>query len=1047
MTFPAWPDASAHAMEEGLLQTWQREGLFQHTREATRGAEPFVFYEGPPTANGRPGIHHVFSRTIKDLICRFQTMQGRDVTRIAGWDTHGLPVEIEVEKQLDLSGKRDIEKYGVAEFNALCRESVFRYQSEWERLSDRIGYWLDYDNPYVTCTNDYIESVWWILSRLHQRDLLYRGHRVLPYCPRCGTVLSSHELALGYEDVTTNSIYLTFPLADDPSRQLLVWTTTPWTLLANVAVAVHPELEYGEYQVEETRYILATARDNLPVSHAKGAGTFADIGPVRTFPGRDLVGSKYQRPLEVVPLSEDQRCREVIAAEFVSADDGSGLVHIAPAFGADDHAAGREHGLALIRPVAADGTVTGSEWPDIEGQSVTAKSTNDTIIQRLKQDGRWHLTEPHKHTYPHCWRCRHPLIYYARDSWFVRTSAAKGHMLEHNRAVGWHPPEVGSGRFGEWLENNVDWALSRDRYWGTPLPVWVCEDDPEHVKVIGSYQELAEHWGRPLPESFDPHKPFIDDYQWACECGGTMRRTPEVIDTWFDSGSMPFAQWHYPFEHTEEFEQHFPADFICEGVDQTRGWFYSLLAIATTAFDSSAYRNVVVNEMVLDADGQKMSKSRGNVVDPWDVIERFGADTVRTYLLASSQVWFPKRFDERAVPEVAGGFFDTLKNTYRFFALYAGEWKPGGDTGAPILVDRWLDSRLNATIARVTEAWSGYDVTAGVRAIMEFVIDDLSNWYVRINRNRFWAPDAEADPVALDTLYRSLVTVSRLIAPSAPFIGDWIHRALVGTSVHLARFPVAEGERDEGLELAMDAARRVASLARAGREEANLKVRQPVARLQVAVPRAVPRETFRTLFPLIEHEVNVKRVELVDSDTDLVRLRGKPNFRSLGKRFGKHTPVVAKAAARLAPEQLRALEEGGCATLEVDGEAIEYLSEDVTVERDVTSEWVVQSGGPFVAALDPELSDELRREGMAREVVHRVQRLRKEAGYDYTTRIAIALDGAEEVLAAVNAHAGFVSGETLARRLDVGKRAAEPDVEADVAIDGTTVTVGIQRFE
>ena len=526
-----------------------------------------------------------------------------------------------------------------------------------------------------------------------------------------------------------------------------------------------------------------------------------------------------------------------------------------------------------------------------------------------------------------------------------------------------------------------------------------------------------------------------------------MRRTPEVIDTWFDSGSMPFAQWHYPFQHKEKFEQHFPADFICEGVDQTRGWFYSLLAIATTAFDSSAYRNVIVNEMVLDAAGQKMSKSRGNVVDPWDVIERFGADTVRIYLLASSQVWFPKRFDDRAIPEVAAGFFDTLKNSYRFFALYAGEWTPGGETGDPLLVDRWLDSRLNATITQVTEAWAGYDVTAGVRAIMEFVVDDLSNWYVRINRNRFWAPDAEADPVALDTLYRALVAVSRMIAPAAPFVGDWLHRALAGTSVHLARFPTPETERDQDLELAMDAARRLVSLARACREEANLKVRQPVARLQVVVPREVPREMFQTLFPLIQREINVKVVELVDSDTDLVRLQAKPNFRSLGKRFGKRTPAVARAAARLTPEQLRTLEEGGAAILEVDGEAIEYLSEDVAVEREVTSEWVVQSDGPYVAALDPELTDDLRREGMAREVVHRVQRLRKEAGYDYTTRIVIALDGAEEVLEAVGAHSKFVAGETLARQIDVGKRATAPDVEADVAIYGTTITVGIRRFE
>ena len=1047
MSFPSWPEGDASALEQTVLERWQSEGLFRQTMEATRGGEPFVFYEGPPTANGRPGIHHVFSRAIKDHFCRFQTMQGRDVTRIAGWDAHGLPVEIEVEKQLDLKDKRGIESYGVAEFNALCRESVFKYQSEWERLSDRIGYWLDYDSPYITCTNEYIESVWWVLRQLYDKGLLYRGHRVLPYCPRCGTVLSSHELALGYETVTTNSIYVTFPLADDPTRVLVVWTTTPWTLVSNVAVAVNPDLEYGEYDIDGTKYILATARAHLPVSAAKGAASFADHEPLRTFPGRELVGQTYVRPLEISALPEDAASRVVIAAPFVSADDGSGMVHIAPAFGADDHAAGREHGLAMIRPVAADGTFQGTDWQEIEGELVTAKETNDRIIQRLKQDGRWHLTRPHTHTYPHCWRCRSPLIYFARDSWFVRTSSVKDRMLALNDTVGWHLPEVGRGRFGEWLENNVDWALSRDRYWGTPLPVWVCDAEPEHVTVIASYQELQDRWGRPLPGDFDPHKPYIDDYTWACDCGGTMRRTPEVIDTWFDSGAMPYAQWHYPFENAEQFEQHFPADFICEGVDQTRGWFYSLLAIATTVFDSEAYRNVVVNELVLDAEGQKMSKSRGNVVDPWDTIERFGADTVRVYLLASSQVWLPKRFDMRAIPEVAGGFFDTLKNTYRFFALYAGEWQPGERPGDRTLIDRWLEGRLQATIDRVYETWSAYDVTAGIRALMEFVVDDLSNWYVRVNRQRFWAPDSTADPVALDALYRALVTVSRLLAPAAPFASDWIHRSLTGGSVHLVPFPEPGGPRDEQLESAMDAARQVSSLARAGREEANLRVRQPVARMQVAVPASVPQDTFRQLFPLIQREVNVKAIELVESDAALVRLRAKPNYRSLGKRYGKQTPAVAKATSRLSADQLRDLEEGRPAGLEVDGERIEYLPEDVVVERDVASEWHVQSSGPFVAALDPDLSDVLKQEGVAREVVHRIQRLRKQAGYDYTTRIALSLDGAENVLSAVDAHREFVSGETLARRLDLGQLAEDPDLQEEVGIDGAMVTVGLRRYE
>ncbi|HZN97337.1 MAG TPA: class I tRNA ligase family protein, partial [Gemmatimonadales bacterium] len=529
MAFPAWPDLTPHELEQRQLALWKEEQLFRRTVEARREGPPFVFYEGPPTANGRPGIHHVFSRTIKDLVCRFHAMQGESVTRIAGWDTHGLPVEIEVEKELKLSGKKDIERFGVEEFNRRARKSVFKYQKEWEELSDRIGYWLDYEHPYITCSNDYIESVWWLLQRLHQRKLLYPGHRVLPYCPRCGTVLSSHELAQGYETVTTNSVYVTFPLEADPSRQLLVWTTTPWTLLSNVAVAVHPELEYGEYAVGDRRIVLATSRASLPSSAQKGAPSFAELGPLRTFKGSELVGQRYRRPLEVVPLTEERKSRLVIGAKFVTAEDGSGLVHLAPAFGADDFQAGIDHGLGLVRPVAPDGTFTGTNWPEIEGRLVTARETNDLIIQRLKQEGRWHLTQPHTHTYPHCWRCSSPLIYYARDSWFVRTSAVKDRMLELNRQVDWHPPEVGSGRFGEWLENNVDWALSRDRYWGTPLPVWVCDRDPADVEVIGSYAELAKRWGQSLPADFDPHKPFIDHYTWPCRCGGTMRRTPEVI--------------------------------------------------------------------------------------------------------------------------------------------------------------------------------------------------------------------------------------------------------------------------------------------------------------------------------------------------------------------------------------------------------------------------------------------------------------------------------------------------------------------------------------
>ncbi|MGE5093252.1 MAG: isoleucine--tRNA ligase [Bacillota bacterium] len=1047
MPFRPWPDLSPAELEQEQLAQWKAEGLFRQTIEATRGGEPFVFYEGPPTANGRPGIHHVFARTIKDLICRFRSMQGRSVTRIAGWDTHGLPVEIEVEKELALSGKRDIERFGVAEFNARARSSVLRYQSEWEELSDRIGYWLDYDRPYVTYSNDYVETVWWLLHRLRERDLLYRGHRVLPYCPRCGTVLSSHELAQGYETVTTNSVYLTFPLAGEAGRELLVWTTTPWTLLSNVALAVNPEMEYGEYLVGGRRIVLAAARASLPSSAAKGAPTFAEIGAERTFPGSELVGLRYARPFDAVPLPEGAVSEVVVPGAFVTAADGSGVVHMAPAFGADDYAAGQEHGLALVRPVAADGTFTGTSWPGLDGRLVTARETNDLIVQRLKELGRWHLTVPYTHSYPHCWRCSSPLIYYARDSWFVRTSAIKSRMIELNAAVDWHPPEIGAGRFGEWLENNVDWALSRDRYWGTPLPVWVCERDAAHVEVIGSYARLAERWGKPLPADFDPHKPFIDAYEWPCGCGGTMRRTPEVIDTWFDSGSMPYAQWHYPFEHQEEFAAHFPADYICEGVDQTRGWFYSLLAIAAGAFDQPAYRHVIVNELVLDADGQKMSKSRGNVVNPWDAIAEFGADTIRLYLVASSQVWLPKRFDRRTIPEVAGGFFNTLRNTYEFFRRYADGVPTAAPGAGDTLADRWIRSRLQAAVDEVTAAWAGYDVTAGARAIMDFVVDDLSNWYVRTNRARFWAPDRDADPAAVAALRDALVTVSRLLAPAAPFASDWLHRAIEGTSVHLAPFPAAGGERDAALETAMDAVRRLASLARAAREEARLRVRQPLRRMQVAVPAAARGPAFDELLALLRAEVNVRDVEVALSDTSLVRLRARANFRSLGRRFGKRTPEIAAACAGLEPDALRALEGGRAVTLDVGGEGVEILPEDVVVEREVTSDWIVQSDGPFVVALDPALDDELRAEGIARELVNRVQRVRKDAGYEFTTRIALSIDGDPRLLDAARAHAGFIRDETLARALHVGARASSADLEQEAEVEGMQVVLGVERSD
>ncbi len=1044
------PGVRGAELEDDLLRVWRAEGLFRKTLEQTASAAPFVFYEGPPTANGRPGIHHVFSRTIKDLVCRYHTMLGESVTRIAGWDTHGLPVEIEIEKDLNLSGKTDIETFGVAEFNRRSRESVFRYKSDWEALSERIGYWLDYERPYVTYTNNYIESVWWLLRQLADKDLLYQGHKVLPYCTRCGTALSSHELAQGYASHKSPSIYVLFRIANGAGgpRHLLVWTTTPWTLPSNTAIAVHPEFRYVELDVDGTHVIVEQSiAAGKVVAGATRGQPLGSYPVVAEYAGRDLVGWRYQQLLDAVPIDESQALR-VVAGDFVTSEEGTGLVHMAPAFGADDYAAMQRDHLAFVNPVDPNGRFAGTHWPELNGLSVF--EANAVIAARLDAEGKLfgrYQPTGYEHSYPFCWRCDSPLIYYARESWFVRTTAFKDRMIEFNNATDWNPPEVGSGRFGEWLENNVDWALSRDRYWGTPLPVWVCDRNNAHRITIGSYAELAEHWGGPLPEDFDPHKPYIDEYEFACDCGGIMRRVPEVIDAWFDSGAMPYAQWHYPFEGTDEFSAHFPADFICEGLDQTRGWFYSLLAIAAGVSDEMAYRHVIVNGLVLDAESRKMSKRLGNVVDPFAAVEQHGADAVRLYLLASGNVWHTKRFDPSLIPEVSLGFLNQLRNMYDFFALYADEWMPEGAPAAgEQLIDRWMLSRLDGVVEAVRAAWSRYDVTAGVREIMQFCDVDLSNWYVRVNRARFWAPDATADRAALATLHTSLVTVCRLLAPAAPFLSDAVHRRLTNESVHLARFPEPRGVRSASLEHATDAVRRLASLARAARETGGLRVRQPVARLRVAVPENVRGASFEQLLDILRTEVNVKSIEIVESDEDLVRLRAKPNFRSLGKVYGKDTPRAATASARLSREQLQRLEAGDAQEIEADGDRFVYRPEDVVVEREVRTHWLVQSDGPYVAALDPDLTDELKQEGVAREVVNRVQRLRKEAGYDYDTRIEVGVTGSDGILAATEAFAGLITRETLAKRVDVGSDLHRSDVTERVSIDGRDAVISLKRF-
>ena len=1063
---PLPPERPADEVERELLARWGDERLFEASLAAREGAPRWVFFEGPPTANGKPGIHHVFARTIKDLFCRHRAMKGFRVDRKAGWDTHGLPVEIEVEKALGISGKQDIERVGVAEFNARCRESVWRYREDWEKLSNRIAFWLDYEHAYVTYHNAYVESVWWALSVLHERELLYLGHKILPYCPRCGTALSSHEVAQGYEDVEDPSVHLQLPLREHGphgERRILVWTTTPWTLVSNAALAVSPDLAYAELERKKgasPTVILAEAR----VSAVLGADWADRWDVVETFPGTALVGARYQRPLDW--MAYDEGAHElVVAADFVSADDGTGVVHLAPAFGADDYQAGQQHGLAFLQPVNARGEFP-AELPLVGGMFV--KAADAVIIEELKRRGMLWKEGRLTHSYPHCWRCKTPLLYYARSSWFVRTTAFKDAMIARNARVNWNPSEMGAGRFGSWLENNIDWAISRDRYWGTPLPVWVCDAEATHREVIGSFARLAERTGRPLGDDFDPHKPHIDGYTWPCAaCDGTMRRVPEVIDTWFDSGSMPFAQWHFPFENREEFAQQYPGDFIAEGVDQTRGWFYSLLAIATGLGDAlhtadgggqtadggvaEPYRAVVVNDLVLDASGQKMSKTRGNTVDPWSVIERHGADAVRLFLVASSQIWVPRRFDEQVIRETAGRFLVTLKNIYNgIFAQYANfGWSPSAADPALAdrpLLDRWILSRLTAVEAQVDAELQRFDATAGSRALMEFVTEDVANWYVRLSRARFYEVDAADNRAAFATLHEVLAVVSRLLAPFAPFVSDWIHRALTGTSVHLADFVRgAAPARDAALEAAMAEVRALATLGRAAREEAGIKVRQPVARL-VCVAGDAPAALLYALVPLLATELNVKAVEFLGSADTLVSLEAKANFRSLGKKWGKETPLAAQAVSALHSATLMAFERGEPIRLTVGGHSHPLDADDLTVVRKASGALVVSQDGVRFAAIDPVLTDALRREGLARELVSRVQRFRKESGLQVSDRIALWVAGPAALHEAVDAHRGWICDETLTLHLHVAATVG-PDVPSGTTadLDGVPVSLALQK--
>ncbi len=1012
---PVDPAQSFPELEQQVLARWRERDVFRESIRRREGRELYSFYDGPATANGRPGSHHVLARVYKDVFPRYRTMRGYYVPRKGGWDTHGLPVELEVEKELGFHSKEDIERYGVAEFNAKCRSSVMRYIDEWNELTERVGHWIDTDDAYVTLQDDYIESVWWSLKQVFDKGLLTEGHKVVPYCTRCGTALSSHEVSLGYKDTLDPSVYVKFPLRDDPSVALLAWTTMPWTLVPQAALAVDPEVTYARARLREDRLILAEAL----VERVLGEG--AEIE--ERMPGSALLGLRYETPFPPV-ADYGERGHTVLAGDFVSIDDGTGVVHTAAAFGEDDYRLATENGLTIHNPVRRDGT-----FDERAGQfaDMYVRDADAPIIEALRASGRLFKATQFEHSYPHCWRCDTPLIYYAKTSWYVRTTERKQELLAANEAVDWHPEHIKHGRFGKWLENNVDWALSRERYWGTPLPIWRADDG--EVVCVGSREELRE-LGAEVPD--DLHRPYVDEVSFERD-GKTFRRVPDLIDVWWDSGCMPFAQFHAPFENQELYEQRFPADYICEALDQTRGWFYSLLAISTLLEGRSSFETVLCLGLILDEEGQKMSKSKGNVVVPWDVLDTHGADAFRWYYFTSKQPWDGYRFSLDAVGEGVRQFLKTLWNTYGFFVLYANVNDVEGEAELTDL-DRWILSRLHATTEHVIERLDDYDTTFAGRAIAELV-DDLSNWYVRRSRRRFW----DGDPAAFETLHTCLVTIAKLLAPLTPFVADAIYENLDGSepSVHLTDFP-EPGERDELLEWQMAVARDAVELGRAARAHGKLKVRQPL-REAVVVAADREHEAIERFEAIVREELNVKSVRYVSEANELGRFELKPNYRTLGPRFGKLMPQAAAAVAALDPTRLRTGEEVG---LNVEGQEHVIGPDDVQVVLQPLEGYQVERSGTHAVALELELDDELRREGLAREVVHAIQAARKSAGLNVEDRIALTLGGDEALLEAARAHEDYVTRETLAVELEYD--GASGDL-ARTTVEGRELAVGVER--
>jgi isoleucyl-tRNA synthetase len=1053
---PVDPKRAFPALELEVLARWRERDVFAESLRRREGAQQWVFYEGPPTANGPPGSHHVLARVFKDIYPRYKTMRGYRVERKGGWDCHGLAVEIAVEQQLGFTSKSQIEEYGIEKFNRRCRESVFAFLEEWNALTERIGFWLDLDDAYRTLDPTYIESVWWALSQIHERGLLYESHRVVPYCPRCGTALSSHEVSQGYQDVVDTSVYVKLPLLGH-EESLLIWTTTPWTLPGNLAAAVGPDITYARVAVgEETLIVAAALVERVFGEGAQVLGTLA---------GWELVGRHYESPIFALEGRETGGA-PVLAADFVTTEDGTGIVHIAPAFGEDDFRLGVENELfdpanphALLNPVRPDGTYD-QRVVGFAGRSVVDPALGAGLIESLRARGLLFREELHEHSYPHCWRCGTRLLYYAKLSWYIATSRLRDRLLAANETVNWYPPHIKHGRFGDWLAGNVDWALSRERYWGTPLPIWRCDREPAHRVCIGSFAELEQRSGMTVS---DPHRPYVDELTFPCEeCDGRMHRVAEVIDVWFDSGSMPFAQHHAPFENVERYERTFPADFVCEALDQTRGWFYSLIAISTLLNDRAPYRNAVCLGLLVDGEGQKMSKSKGNVVVPWEVIDRFGADAFRWYFFTSKQPWDGYRFSVDAVGESVRQFLLQLWNVYAFLVLYANAAEappdgaaPGagaggagdeagdgtgdaGDDGARDL-DDWLRSRLAATVATTRERLDEYDATTAGRAIGEYV-EELSNWYVRRSRRRFW----DGEPAALETLRTALVTVAKLLAPFTPFVADEIYDNLDGelASVHLCDFP-EPGVRDLELEFAMSTARETVRLGLAARSQAGVKIRQPL-REAVVVADGRERAAIERLAEVVREELNVTALRFVAAADELGTYTVKPNFRTLGPRLGKRMPQLAAAVAALDPDEVaRALRAGRTVVVSVAGEDHELSADDLILALAPLEGYGLEREGSHAVALELALDDELVRAGQAREIVHAVQQCRRDSGLEITDRIALVLGGSEELLDAARAHEPYLAGETLATSVAYG--AQRDDWLASSEIDGLELRIWLGR--